>query len=104
MKTVKAEINDAQIQSVIISALKFGIESIRPVYMTVCAAQYLAGRNDRKRVEQEDLNLAASLILAHRALLIPEEIQNDAETQPPTEQEETANKETNQENNVVFTH
>ncbi|MEL0127830.1 MAG: VWA domain-containing protein [Paracoccaceae bacterium] len=100
VKTVKAEINDVQIQSVIITALKFGIENIRPVYMTVCAAQYLAGINDRKRVEQEDLNLAASLILAHRALLIPEEIQNDAENQPPKEQEETANKETNQENNA----
>jgi Mg-chelatase subunit ChlI len=59
---------------VIVSAIKFGIDEMRPIYMTVNAAQYLATLDNRIAVEQTDLNLAATLILAHRAQVMPEEI------------------------------
>ena len=89
-KTTKAEITEAQIQSVIVSAIKFGIDEIRPAYMTINAAQYLATLDDRVAVEQEDLNLAATLILAHRALMIPEEIEDNQKNDSQKENEENA--------------
>jgi magnesium chelatase subunit D len=98
-ETTKAEITEAQIQSVIVSAIKFGIDEIRPAYMTINAAQYLATLDDRVAVEQKDLNLAATLILAHRALIIPEEIEDDQKDAPQKENEENANERTDQQTN-----
>ena len=95
----KAQITEAQIQSVIVSAIKFGIDGIRPAYMTINAAQYLATLDDRVAVEQKDLNLAATLILAHRALIIPEEIEDDQKDEPQKENEENANERTDQQTN-----
>ena len=90
-KTSKADITEAQIQSVIVSAIKFGIEEMRPIYMTVNAAQYLATLDNRIAVEQIDLNLAATLILAHRVQVMPEEIEHDEQDDPPKENEEEKN-------------
>ena len=59
--------------------------------MTINAAQYLATLDDRVAVEQEDLNLAATLILAHRASIIPEEIEDSQKEEPQKENEESAN-------------
>ena len=92
----RAEITEAQIQSVIVSAIKFGIHEIRPTYMTINAAQYLATLDNRIAVEQKDLNLAATLILAHRALIIPEEIEGNQKDQP---QKENANERNDQQTN-----
>ena len=91
----KAQITEAQIQSVIVSAIRFGIDEIRPAYMTINAAQYLATLNDRVAVEQKDLNLAATLVLAHRALIIPEEIKDE----PQKENDESTNERNDQQTN-----
>ena len=101
LKITKAEITEAQIQSVIVSAIKFGIDEIRPAYMTINAAQYLATIDDRLAVEQKDLNLAATLILAHRALIIPEEIEDDQKDEPHKETEENTKKTDQQTNSDV---
>jgi magnesium chelatase subunit D len=98
-KTIKAEITEAQIQSVIVSAIKFGIDEMRPIYMTVNAAQYLATLDNRIAVEQTDLNLAATLILGHRAQVLPEEIEHDKQTDPQKENEEEKNEKNDQKEN-----
>ena len=67
--------------------------------MTINAAQYLATIDDRLAVEQKDLNLAATLILAHRALIIPEEIEDDQKDEPQKENEESTNEKTDQQTN-----
>ena len=95
----KAQITEAQIQSVIVSAIRFGIDEIRPAYMTINAAQYLATLDDRVVVEQKDLNLAATLILAHRALIIPEEIEDDQKDEPQKENDDSTNERTDQQTN-----
>ena len=51
-ETTKAEITESQIQSVIVTAIKFGIDEIRPAYMTINAAQYLATLDDRVAVNK----------------------------------------------------
>ena len=95
----KAEITEAQIQSVVVSAVQFGIDDIRPAYMTITAAQYLAALDDRGTVEQNDLNLAATLILAHRAQVVPEEIDNDQQDDTEKENEENIKEENEQKKN-----
>ena len=95
----KAEITEAQIQSVVVSAVQFGIDDIRPAYMTITAAQYLAALDDRVTVEQNDLNLAATLILAHRAQVVPEEIDNDQQDDTQKENEENIKEENEQKKN-----
>ena len=96
---VKAQITEAQIQSVIVSAISFGIDEIRPAYMTINAAQYLATLDDRVAVEQKDLNLAATLILAHRALIIPKEIEDNQKDEPQKENDESTNERNDQQTN-----
>ena len=52
-KTLKQKLPKSSNQSVIVSAIKFGIDEIRLVYMTINAAQYLATLDDRIAVEQK---------------------------------------------------
>ena len=95
----KAKITEAQIQSVVVSAIQFGIDDIRPAYMTIAAAQYLATLDDRVTVEQNDLTLAATLILAHRAQIVPEETDNNQQDDTQKENEEVDKEENRQKNN-----
>ena len=67
--------------------------------MTVNAAQYLATLDNRIAVEQTDLNLAATLILGHRAQVLPEEIEHDEQTDPQKENEEEKNEKNDQKKN-----
>ena len=97
-KAAKAEITEAQIQSVVVSAIKFGIHEIRPAHMTINAAQYLATLDNRTAVEQKDLNLAATLILAHRAQIFPEEMEDDKKNNSQKENEESSNEKVDQKN------
>jgi magnesium chelatase subunit D len=95
----KAKITEAQIQSVVVSAIQFGIYDIRPAYMTIAAAQYLATLDDRVTVEQNDLTLAATLILAHRAQIVPEETDNNQQDDTHKENEDVDKEENRQKNN-----
>jgi magnesium chelatase subunit D len=95
----KAKITEAQIQSVVVSAIQFGIDDIRPAYLTIAAAQYLATLDDRVTVEQNDLTLAATLILAHRAQIIPEETDNNQQDDTQKENEDVDKEENRQKNN-----
>ena len=95
----KAKITEAQIQSVVVSAIQFGIDDIRPAYMTIAAAQYLATLDDRVTVEQNDLTLAATLILAHRAQIVPEETDNNQQDDTHKENEDVDKEENRQKNN-----
>jgi magnesium chelatase subunit D len=95
----KAKITEAQIQSVVVSAIQFGIDDIRPAYMTITAAQYLATLDGRVTVEQNDLTLAATLILAHRAQMVPEETENNQQDDTQKENEDVDKEENRQKNN-----
>ena len=95
----KAKITEAQIQSIVVSAIQFGIDDIRPAYMTIAAAQYLATLDDRVTVEQNDLTLAATLILAHRAQIVPEETDEYQQDDTQKENEDVDKEENRQKNN-----
>jgi magnesium chelatase subunit D len=67
--------------------------------MTIAAAQYLATLDDRVTVEQNDLTLAATLILAHRAQIVPEETDNNQQDDTHKENEDVDKEENRQKNN-----
>ena len=51
-----------------LSAVKLGIYSIRPVLMAQKAAQMLSSIDGREEVSNSDLELASVMVLAHRAV------------------------------------
>ncbi len=54
-------------------ALQLGILSMRPVAMAQRAAQYLCLMDHREQVSQDDIDTAAQLVYAHRALSLPQD-------------------------------
>ncbi|ACF14526.1 magnesium chelatase ATPase subunit D [Chloroherpeton thalassium ATCC 35110] len=87
----KVAITQEQIEGLVQSALTLGVEGNRVDIFTIktaIASAALSGRND---VEEEDLKIAAKLVLVPRATRMPEseeEIQQEAPPPPPPEMEE----------------
>lgn len=76
---------DDAISALTITALRFGIASMRPPLLALAAARANAALNRRKTVSSDDLSIAAELVYAHRATQLPED---DAETPPDTDMAE----------------
>ena len=64
-----AAITDIQRKALVLSAIKLGIYSIRPVIMAQKAAQFLSLLDGRDFVSNSDLELASVMVLAHRAII-----------------------------------
>ena len=62
-------ITDNQRKALVLSAIKLGIYSIRPVIMAQKAAQFLSLLDGRDFVSNSDLELASVMVLAHRAII-----------------------------------
>lgn len=81
-------IRKEQIEGLVQSALALGVEGNRAdvfAIKTAIASAALSGRND---VEEEDLKIAAKLVLVPRATRVPEAEAEDQEPPPPPEMEE----------------
>ena len=66
----QAAITDNQRKALVLSAIKLGIYSIRPVIMAQKAAQFLSSVSGRDFVSTSDLELASIMVLAHRAIIM----------------------------------
>ena len=68
--TFRAKLTKHQQKALVLSAIKLGIYSIRPVLMAQKAAQILSSINGCEEVSNGDLELASVLVLAHRAVIM----------------------------------
>ena len=66
--TFRAKLTKNQQKALVLSAVKLGIYSIRPVLMAQKAAQMLSSIDGREEVSNSDLELASVMVLAHRAV------------------------------------
>jgi len=81
-------IADAQIEALCVTAVKLGIVSLRVPLLALRAARAAAALSGRESVDDEDLRDAARLVLAPRALILPDQQDQegegeDAENPPP---------------------
>jgi magnesium chelatase subunit D len=81
-------IGDAAIEALCLTAVKLGIVSLRVPLLAIRAARAAAALSGREIVDDEDLRDAARLVLAPRALILPDQQEQegegeDAESPPP---------------------
>lgn len=82
-------LNDDQIMALTTAALHLGIVDLRPVLMAQRAAQHLAALDAVSAVRQQDLDTAATLVFAHRAIQF--EAPLDDTPPPPQEPPDSQN-------------
>ena len=90
-----AAITDNQRKALVLSAIKLGIYSIRPVIMAQKAAQFLSFIDGRDFVSNSDLELASVMVLAHRAIIMQSD--EPDQTDDTTEEIETSEKDEGEE-------
>jgi len=81
-QTARPALDDAQIDLLVTAALRLGIVDLRPVMMCQRAAEYLAQFDGNPQVTQYDLDRAAALVFAHRAVTFDTPTPDD----PPPEE------------------
>ncbi|HSP23762.1 MAG TPA: magnesium chelatase ATPase subunit D, partial [Saliniramus sp.] len=84
-------IGDDEIAALCLTAVKLGIASLRVPLLAIRAARAAAALSGRESVDDEDLRDAARLVLAPRALILPDQEEqegegDDAESPPPPDQ------------------
>jgi magnesium chelatase subunit D len=88
--------NDAMISAVCAASAALGIQGVRAPLQTIQAARALAALAKRSEILDEDLALAAALVLAPRATQMPASENQNSET-PETSEQEPPPAEDNQE-------
>ncbi|MDN3276619.1 magnesium chelatase subunit D [Frankia sp. RB7] len=88
LRSLKADA--AQIEAICTAATALGITSLRAPLLALRIASASAALAGHSRVEQEDLALAARLVLAPRALLFPPADEEAQPEQPPSPTEDEA--------------
>jgi magnesium chelatase subunit D len=76
-------VNDAQIEAISAAAAALGIVSLRVPLLAIRVACASAALSGRAGVEQDDIAAAARLVLAPRALVLPEATESQQQPQPP---------------------
>lgn len=71
-----------------ITAVRFGIDSIRAPLIALAAARANAALNDRKSINDDDLQIAVQLVYAHRATQMPVD-QEDDQPEDDTQHDDT---------------
>ena len=88
----QSHITSNQQEALTIAAVKLGVYSIRPVIMAQNAAKSLASLSGRDLVSSSDLELASTLVLSHRAIVIqsdePDQTDNSFDENKATEKDE----------------
>jgi len=77
------KVNDAQIEAISAAAGALGILSLRAPLLAIRVACASAALSGRVAIEQDDIALAARLVLAPRALVFPQANETDESEQPP---------------------
>ena len=72
-RLASVEIPDDVPAALAVTAVRFGIDSLRAPLIALCAARANAALNNRKTVNQDDLQIAVQLVYAHRATQMPVE-------------------------------
>jgi len=83
------KVNDAQIEAISAAAGALGIVSMRAALLAIRVARASAALSGHAEVEQDDMVLAARLVLAPRALVFPQPDKSDQQ-QPPDPQSESS--------------
>lgn len=76
--------DDAACESLCFAAMKLGVASIRPSIMALRAARALAALDGRTDVSEDDAALAARLVLAPRATVLPAKERAESEPSEPS--------------------
>lgn len=84
-----------QIDAVCTAALALGIVSLRAPLLTMAVARASASFNGNATVTQDDIALAARLVLAPRALILPRDDQPDQPDEPPPDDQNERSNENN---------
>ncbi|RED35294.1 protoporphyrin IX magnesium-chelatase [Rhodopseudomonas thermotolerans] len=77
------KVESEQIEAVCTAAAALGIISLRAPLLAIRAAKASAALFDRTKIEQDDITLAARLVLAPRATIFPQPEQPDQADEPP---------------------
>ncbi|AVT75545.1 magnesium chelatase [Rhodopseudomonas palustris] len=77
------KVESDQIEAVCTAAAALGIISLRAPLLAIRAAKASAALFDRTKIEQDDITLAARLVLAPRATVFPQQEQPDQADEPP---------------------
>ncbi|OPF91266.1 magnesium chelatase subunit D [Rhodopseudomonas palustris] len=77
------KVESEQIEAVCTAAAALGIISLRAPLLAIRAAKASAALFDRTKIEQDDITLAARLVLAPRATIFPQQEQPDQADEPP---------------------
>ena len=87
------DIPDGVLEALSITAVRFGIDSLRAPLIALAAARANAALNNRKTVNEDDLQIAVQLVYAHRATQMPIEDDNDdtEDTTHPDDAPDTKN-------------
>ncbi|MGP9810487.1 magnesium chelatase subunit D [Rhodopseudomonas sp. NSM] len=93
LSSIKVE--SAQIEAICTAAAALGIISLRAPLLAIRAARASAALFDRVIIEQDDITLAARLVLAPRATVFPQADQPDEAEPPPPEPPPEDNSEDN---------
>jgi magnesium chelatase subunit D len=67
-----------------VTAVRFGIDSLRAPLIALAAARANAALNDRKTVTEDDLQIAVQLVYAHRATQMPVDEENEEQPEEDT--------------------
>jgi magnesium chelatase subunit D len=82
-RAITVTVPDAMVAEIVAATNAFGVESGRAGLFTLRAARAHAALSGRNSVDSADLEIAAALVLAHRATRIPEPAEPDAPDAAP---------------------
>jgi magnesium chelatase subunit D len=82
-RLTEIKVESEQIEAVCTAAAALGIISLRAPLLAIRAAKASAALFDRTKIEQDDITLAARLVLAPRATIFPQPEQPDQADEPP---------------------
>ncbi|MDJ0821947.1 MAG: magnesium chelatase subunit D [Paracoccaceae bacterium] len=96
------EVSDETLARLTVAAAQFGIDSLRAPLLALRAARAHAALSRRKAVSDDDLTIAAQLVYGHRATVVPQESEEQAEPEPETNHpEESGQDQDNQQTNEL---
>lgn len=82
---------DGTTEALTVTAARFGIPSLRAPLLALSAARANAALNKRKTVTEDDLQIAAQLVYAHRATQLPSDEDTPDDQQNETPDDDAAN-------------
>lgn len=86
-----APLDQASLRALAQTAAALGIHSLRPLFFAAHAARASAALNGRSAAEKQDLENAARLILAPRAVQLPPMPEEQQQEEPPPPKDDSAN-------------